>query len=68
MIDELLYADSYNLPLLKKAAMDFILKHGEEVSVSDSYDRLDESPKLRKEVMVAAFKCSKKRQRDEDED
>eukprot|EP00956_Cyclotella_meneghiniana_P002826 scaffold3320_cov64-Cyclotella_meneghiniana.AAC.5 len=68
VIYELLYADSYNLPLSKKAAMDFILKHGEEVSVSDSYDRLDESPKLRKEVMVAAFKRSKKRQRDSDED
>ena len=63
VIDKLLYADSYNLSMLKKAAMDFIVKHGGEVMASDSYDRLDESPKLRKEVMSAAFESSRKRQR-----
>eukprot|EP00956_Cyclotella_meneghiniana_P018427 scaffold30656_cov62-Cyclotella_meneghiniana.AAC.3 len=63
VIDKLLYADSYNLSMLKKATMGFIVKHGGEVMASDSYDRLDESPKLRKEVMSAAFESSRKRQR-----
>jgi len=67
VIDELLYADSYNLHSLKKATMAFIVKHGGQVMASDSYDRLDESPKLRKEVMSTfADQVSKKRQRDEE--
>eukprot|EP00956_Cyclotella_meneghiniana_P036582 scaffold127602_cov60-Cyclotella_meneghiniana.AAC.5 len=66
VIDELLYADSYNLKVLKEATMDFIVEHGREVLASDTYDRLDESPKLRKEVMGASFEYNRKRQRDED--
>eukprot|EP00956_Cyclotella_meneghiniana_P021471 scaffold39184_cov22-Cyclotella_meneghiniana.AAC.4 len=52
-VDELLYADGKSCPLLKKAAMDFIIDHGEEVIESESYNKLDESPQLRKEVMKA---------------
>eukprot|EP00956_Cyclotella_meneghiniana_P011336 scaffold15938_cov27-Cyclotella_meneghiniana.AAC.2 len=55
VVDELLYADGKNCPLLKKAAMDFIVEHGHEVIESDSYGKLDESPELRKEVMKASF-------------
>ena len=66
VIDKFLYADSHSIGMLKKAAMDFIVKHGREVMASDSYDRLYESPKLTKEVMSAAFESSRKRQRDGD--
>jgi hypothetical protein len=52
-IDELLSADGKSCQLLKKAVMKFIVEHGDEVIESDSYDMLDESPKLRKEVMKA---------------
>eukprot|EP00956_Cyclotella_meneghiniana_P024126 scaffold48121_cov54-Cyclotella_meneghiniana.AAC.6 len=64
VVDELLYADGKNCPLLKKSTMDFILEHGEEVIDSESYEKLDESPELRKEVM-RAFASSKKRKRDD---
>ena len=67
MVDELLYADGKNCPLLKKAAMDFIVEHGEEVVESESYEKLDESPQLRKEMvkeMTKAFASHKKRKRD----
>ena len=53
VVEELLYADGKNCPLLKKAAMDFIIEHGVEVVDSESYDKLDESPLLRKEVVRA---------------
>ena len=58
-VDELLYADGKSCPLLKKAAMDFIIDHGEEVIESESYGKLDESPQLRKEVMKASFASKK---------
>eukprot|EP00956_Cyclotella_meneghiniana_P025944 scaffold55148_cov49-Cyclotella_meneghiniana.AAC.13 len=58
-VDELLYADGKSCPLLKKAAMDFIIDHGEEVIESESYEKLDESPQLRKEVMKASFVSKK---------
>eukprot|EP00956_Cyclotella_meneghiniana_P032867 scaffold91862_cov51-Cyclotella_meneghiniana.AAC.4 len=64
VVDELLYADGKNCPLLKKAAMAYIVEHGEKVIDSESYGLLDESPELRKEVMRAAF-SSKKRKREE---
>jgi hypothetical protein len=58
VIGHLLKADSKNLSHLKEAAMEFILNHAEDVVSSDSYDNLDESPTLRKEVMVALSKRS----------
>ena len=64
MVDELLYADGKNCPLLKKAAMAFIIDCGEDIVEAESYEKLDESPQLRKEVMKAAL-SSKKRKRDE---
>ncbi|KAL3804999.1 hypothetical protein ACHAWO_011057 [Cyclotella atomus] len=68
VVDELLYADGKSCPLLKKAAMDFILEHSEEVVESESYAKLDESPQLRKEMMYEVTKAlasHKKRKRDE---
>ena len=44
-----------NCDLLKEAAMKFIDEHGQDVFASDSYQRLDESPDLRKEVTMAVF-------------
>jgi hypothetical protein len=64
VIDELLYADGHDCSLIKRASMDFIVEHGEDVMEADSYDRLDESPQLRREVMKAAF-SSRKRKREE---
>jgi hypothetical protein len=64
VIDELLYADGHDCSLIKRASMDFIVDHGEDVMEADSYDRLDESPQLRREVMKAAF-SSRKRNREE---
>eukprot|EP00956_Cyclotella_meneghiniana_P026015 scaffold55476_cov22-Cyclotella_meneghiniana.AAC.1 len=64
-VDELLYADGKNCALLKKAAMDFIADRGEEVIESESYEKLDESPQLRKEFVKAAL-SSKKRKRAEE--
>eukprot|EP00956_Cyclotella_meneghiniana_P027679 scaffold62721_cov23-Cyclotella_meneghiniana.AAC.1 len=65
VVDELLYADGKNFPLLKRSAMAFIVKHGEGVIESASYEKLDESPKLRREVMKACFASNNKRKRDE---
>ena len=65
VVDELLYAEGKNCPLLKKAAMDFIVEHGEEVIMSVSYEKLYESPLLCKEVMKAFAVSSKKREHDE---
>lgn len=52
VIDELLYAISHNLPILKKAAIDFIVKHAEEVIKSVSWHRVYESEDLWKEVLI----------------
>eukprot|EP00956_Cyclotella_meneghiniana_P025943 scaffold55148_cov49-Cyclotella_meneghiniana.AAC.12 len=60
-VDELLYADGMNCPLLKKASMDFIVEHGEEVIDSDSYEKLDKSPELRKDFVKAAFSSKKRK-------
>jgi hypothetical protein len=70
VIGHLLKADSNNLTHLKEAAMEFILNHAEDVVCSDSYDNLDESPTLRKEVMVALSKkvSGDKRKREEEDE
>jgi hypothetical protein len=60
VIGELLYADGTECKLLKKVVIDFIIENGEAVLKSKSYDLLDESPRLRKEVMNAAFATNKK--------
>lgn len=63
VIDELLYADGTDCVLLKRAAMDFIIKSGQEVLASSTYDKLDESPRLRKEVMMEFAKDNESRKR-----
>jgi hypothetical protein len=70
VIGHLLKADSKNLTHLKEAAMEFILNNAEDVVSSDSYDHLDESPTLRKEVIVALSKkvSGDKRKRVEEEE
>ena len=68
VVDELLYADGKNCPLLKKATMDFIVENSEEIVESGSYEKLDESPQLRKEMMkevTKALASHRKRKRDE---
>ncbi|KAL7478780.1 hypothetical protein ACHAW6_004535 [Cyclotella cf. meneghiniana] len=68
VVDELLTADSMSCSLIKKAAMDFIVKHGVEVVESDSFRKLDDSRPLALEVTIALAKAldsRRKRPRDE---
>ena len=53
VIRHLLIADANNLPLVKKAAMDYILENEDGVVASETYSQLCESPSLMKEVMTA---------------
>lgn len=64
-MDELLY-DGTDCVFLRKAVIDFIIDNGPAVLASDSYNKLDESPRLRKEIMMEFAKSneSKKRKRD----
>jgi hypothetical protein len=66
-IDELLYADGNHCSHLKRAAMDFIAEHGEQVIDSKSYKKLDESPQLRKEVMKSLASALSRRKHQQDE-
>jgi hypothetical protein len=67
VVDKLLYADPTHCLGLKKAAIEFIVKNGPAILVSSSYEIVDESPSLRKEVMMslAASNESRKRRIDE---
>lgn len=63
-IAELLYADGIHCILLKKTVMEFIMENGEAIMESLTYQRLSESPKLMKEVMIQfakSLKANKKR-------
>ena len=53
VVDFLLQADGNDLPLLKKASLEFILANAEKVINSQSYTLLSESPALEKEVLLA---------------
>lgn len=64
VIDNLIKADGCNFSLLKKAAMDFIAEHPEEVVTSESYKNLEQSTALLSEVVIAlAKKLGRKRKR-----
>jgi hypothetical protein len=65
-VDELLCADGTDCVFLRKAVIDFIIDNGPAVLASDSYNKLDESPRLRKEIMMEFAKSneSNKRKRD----
>ena len=69
VVETLLHADSNSLPLVKDAAMKYLLEKAEEVMESESFLLLRESPTLTTEVMKAmakenrAFRESKKRGR-----
>lgn len=52
-VDCLLQADGNNLPLLKKASMEFIVTNAVDVVASESYSRLRESPTMTDEVILA---------------
>lgn len=56
-INELLYADGNNLVKLKE--VEYMVKHMEELTALESFERLYQSKKLNKEVMVAACKKPK---------
>jgi hypothetical protein len=66
-IDHLLYADANSLPLLKKAAMDYITCHGKQIMTCESFQLLKESPVLMEEVMRELIEQLEtlKRKRDE---
>jgi hypothetical protein len=68
VIDELLQADGTDCKLIKKAAIDFIVDNGQDILASPSYERLDESPELTKEVMMEFAKSRDTRKRGHNED
>mmetsp|Transcript_28206 Transcript_28206/g.60097 ORF Transcript_28206/g.60097 Transcript_28206/m.60097 type:complete len:393 (+) Transcript_28206:428-1606(+) len=53
VIEELLYADAKNCPLLREAAMDFILKNAKDVIESDSFENVLMTKTITKEIMLA---------------
>mmetsp|Transcript_11349 Transcript_11349/g.20884 ORF Transcript_11349/g.20884 Transcript_11349/m.20884 type:complete len:387 (-) Transcript_11349:228-1388(-) len=53
VIEELLYADAKNCPLLREAAIDFILKNTMEVIQSDSFENILMTKTITKEIMLA---------------
>lgn len=60
-IDELLYAETANCHRLKKTIMNYITEHGKAVLTSPSYDKLDNSPRLRKEVLLELAKSRERK-------
>lgn len=62
-VDELLYADGTDCLLLRKALLNFIIDNGTVVLASDSYDKLDESPSLRKEIAMEFAKSNERNKR-----
>ena len=52
-VDCLLQADGNDLPLLKKASIEFIVANAIGIVASESYSCLDEAPPLRRGVMLA---------------
>ena len=66
-IDELMYADGNFCLALKKAVMNFIVENGQAVLASPSYDKLAESPKLVKELLMELAKSNEGRKRKLDE-
>ena len=57
VINELLYADAKSLPLLREAAMEFILKNARDVIKSDSFHDVMMTKTITKEIMLAMAKA-----------
>jgi len=53
VIEELLYADTMNCPLLREAAMDFILKNAKEVIKPDSFENDLITKAITSEILMA---------------
>ncbi len=53
VVEELLYADAKNCPLLREAAIGFILKNVKEVMKSASFESILKSKSTTKEIMLA---------------
>ena len=64
VVDELAYAESFSLEVLKQVAIDFIVKDIEAVLESSSYDQL--SKELMKEITRAVLESNKNRQHNEE--
>jgi hypothetical protein len=65
VIDEFLRADGNNFALVREAALEFIAKHGKEITTADSFVRLHGSLPLMKEVLAAVAENNKKRKRND---
>ena len=61
--DLLLFADAQSCPLLKENAIEYIVKHADEVMQTDGWTRLAESAKLLQEVMQMMSSVNKKSKR-----
>lgn len=53
VIEELLYADSMDCPLLREAAIDFIQKNSKAVMKSDSFEKVLTTKTITKDIMLA---------------
>mmetsp|Transcript_42471 Transcript_42471/g.76522 ORF Transcript_42471/g.76522 Transcript_42471/m.76522 type:complete len:516 (-) Transcript_42471:55-1602(-) len=53
VVEELLYADAKNCPLLREAAIGFILKNAKEVIKSESFENVLMAKTTTKEIMLA---------------
>ena len=59
-IEDLLYADAKKCPLLREAAMNFILENAKEVIGSDSFDNALDAKEIAKEIMLRMLKAQGK--------
>lgn len=56
VVEELLYADAMECPLLREVAMKFILENAEEVIKSDSFNDILLTKEITKEIMLLAVR------------
>ena len=64
----ILFADGTNCAMLKEVAMDFFVKHTQEVMASEGFCQVKESPAVMAELMAAMASGSKKRPASSDAD
>lgn len=68
VIEDLLYADTMNCPLLREATMDFILKNAEEVVKSDSFKNDLITKAITNEILLAIVTADRGRDSNNNDD
>ncbi len=64
----ILFADATNCAMLKETAMDFFVKNSDEVTASEGFEQVAESPEIMREMMAAMSSGGKKRPASSDAD